>query len=142
MSKHLIEVALPQLSLTEPQSLKSLLFLETRLHEKQAEINRWFEMQWKKTPPPLYGSVDLRNAGFKLSPVDMNLFPAGFNNLNPDFLNEVIEAARAAILECVPEARCIGLIPESHTRNLFYWDNVGALVDILKQAGFQVSVGS
>jgi glutamate--cysteine ligase len=28
-------------------------------------------------------SVDLRNAGFKLAPVDTNLFPGGFNNLNP-----------------------------------------------------------
>ena len=31
-------------------------------------------------------SVDLRNAGFKLAPVDTNLFPGGFNNLNQDFL--------------------------------------------------------
>ena len=28
-------------------------------------------------------SVDLRNRGFKLAPVDTNLFPGGFNNLNP-----------------------------------------------------------
>ena len=32
---------------------------------------------------PFYASVDLRNAGFKLAPVDTNLFPGGFNNLNP-----------------------------------------------------------
>ncbi len=135
--------AVPQLALLAgAQSLKSLLLLETRLQEKQKEIGHWFEAQWKKTPPPLYGSVDLRNAGFKLAPVDMNLFPAGFNNLNPDFLNDVIEAAKGAILDRVPGAKVIGLIPESHTRNLFYWENVGALVDILKRAGFQVSVGS
>ena len=30
-------------------------------------------------------SVDLRNSGFKLAPVDTNLFPGGFNNLNPGF---------------------------------------------------------
>jgi oxygen-independent coproporphyrinogen-3 oxidase len=30
--------------------------------------------------------VDLRNAGFKLAPVDTNLFPAGFNNLNLDLI--------------------------------------------------------
>src|SRR5579864_1832837 len=104
-----------------------LPLLETRLQEKQAEIQAWFEAEWRKTPPPIYGSVDLRNAGFKLAPVDMNLFPSGFNNLNPAFREDVIQAAKAAILEQRPQARVLGLIPESHTRNLFYWENVGAL---------------
>lgn len=135
--------AFPELTLqADAQSLKSLLALESRLQERQSEIRAWFEAQWKKTPPPLYGSVDLRNAGFKLSPVDMNLFPAGFNNLNPHFHSEVIEAAKTAILERMPDAKTIGLIPESHTRNVFYWENVGALVNILQEAGFQVRVGA
>lgn len=124
------------------QSLRGLSLLESRLQEKQNEVSLWFDKQWKKTPPPIYGSVDLRNAGFKVAPVDMNLFPAGFNNLNPDTLSDVIHAARAAIKERVPDAKIIGLIPESHTRNLFYWKNVGALVKVLQSAGFQVCVGS
>lgn len=133
----------PQFSIqAEAQSLKSLQLLETRLQEKQKEVCQWFEAQWKKTPPPIYGSVDLRNAGFKLAPIDMNLFPAGFNNLNPNFLPDTIQAAKEAILQLAPTAKVIGLIPESHTRNLFYWENVRALVDILKQAGFKVCVGS
>ncbi len=123
-------------------SLQGLELVERRLQEKQKEISQWFEDQWQKTPPPLYGSVDLRNAGFKLAPVDMNLFPAGFNNLNPDFLGEVVLAAQAAILAQVPMAKHIGLIPESHTRNLPYWDNVAALIHILSEAGFEVSLGS
>ncbi len=129
----------PQLA---TQSLQGLHLLETCLQEKQPEICQWFETQWKKTPPPIYGSVDLRNAGFKVAPVDMNLFPAGFNNLNPDILNDVVQAAKEAISVRVPQAKVIGLVPESHTRNLFYWENVGALVHILSQAGFQVCVGS
>jgi len=135
--------ATPQLSADAGvQPLKSLLFLETRLQERQAEICQWFEKEWKKTPPPIYGSVDLRNAGFKLAPVDMNLFPAGFNNLNPDFLDEAIQAAKETVRQFAPQAKVIGLIPENHTRNLFYWENVGVLVDILKQSGFEVSLGS
>jgi glutamate--cysteine ligase len=133
----------PQFSIQAgAQSLDSLLLLQTRLQEKQKAVCQWFEQQWKKTPPPIYGSVDLRNAGFKLAPIDMNLFPAGFNNLNPHFLAETIQAAQASITELAPGATEIGLIPESHTRNLFYWENVRALSDILKQAGFKVSVGS
>jgi glutamate--cysteine ligase len=45
----------------------------------------------------LFGSVDLRNAGFKLAPVDTNLFPGGFNNLNPAFLPLCVQAAMSAI---------------------------------------------
>lgn len=133
----------PDLTLQAGESsLQYLILLENSLQEKQKIIGEWFEAQWKKTPPPIYGSVDLRNAGFKLAPVDMNLFPAGFNNLNPDFLADASAAAKAAILQVLPQAKTIGLIPESHTRNLFYWENVGALVELLIQAGFKVHLGS
>ncbi|MEC8106203.1 MAG: glutamate--cysteine ligase, partial [Candidatus Thermoplasmatota archaeon] len=29
---------------------------------------------------PIYGSVDIRDAGWKIAVVDANQFPAGFNN--------------------------------------------------------------
>jgi len=90
----------------------------------------------------VYGSVDLRNAGFKLAPVDMNLFPAGFNNLNKDFLPLCIEAARIAITQFSRNAKKILLIPENHTRNPYYWVNIQTLLDILKKANFEVQVGS
>lgn len=67
--------------------------LEAHLLEHQVEIEAWLREQFCQTPPPFYGSVDLRNAGFKLAPVDMNLFPAGFNNLNPKFMPLCIHAA-------------------------------------------------
>ena len=44
-------------------------------------IERWFRLEWQEHTPPFYCSVDLRNAGFKLAPVDTNLFPGAFNNL-------------------------------------------------------------
>ena len=56
-----------------------LLLLEKLFLENQVAIEHWFRNQWLVTPPPFYGSVDLRNAGTKLAPVDTNLFPAGFN---------------------------------------------------------------
>ena len=59
--------------------------LEVAFLDNQEKIETWFKEQWQITPPPFYCSVDLRNAGFKLAPVDTNLFPAGFNNLNPEF---------------------------------------------------------
>jgi glutamate--cysteine ligase len=53
-----------------------LLEIERRFLAAMPEIERWFRGQWQEHVPPFYGSVDLRNAGFKLAPVDMNLFPA------------------------------------------------------------------
>ena len=58
-------------------STAPLHLLEKQLLAQQTHIENWFESQWKLTPAPVYGSVDLRNAGAKLAPIDMNLFPAG-----------------------------------------------------------------
>jgi glutamate--cysteine ligase len=116
--------------------------LEQQLLNKEKEIETWFEAEWQSTPAPVYGSVDLRNAGFKIAPVDMNLFPAGFNNLNPEFLPISVEAARLAITQLSPKAQHILLVPENHTRNFFYWQSIAALLRILTAAGFSVHLGS
>jgi glutamate--cysteine ligase len=86
--------------------------------------------------------VDLRNSGFKLAPVDTNLFPAGFNNLNPAFQPLCIQAIQAAVERFCPKACGILVIPESHTRNLYYLENLANFVHLLELAGFQVHVGS
>jgi len=119
-----------------------LHLLEKQLLNKQQEIEEWFQTQWEKTPAPVYGSIDLRNAGFKLAPVDMNLFPAGFNNLNPGFLPLAVEAAKIAITNAIPSAKKILLVPENHTRNLYYWENIRGLLNILESAGFEIKIGS
>jgi len=116
--------------------------IETHLLEQQARIETWFRSEWRKTPAPFYTSVDLRNAGFKLAPVDTNLFPAGFNNLNEAFMPLCIQAAQAAIERVCPDAVKVLVYPESHTRNLFYMESVATLVEILRKAGFEVRVGS
>ena len=59
-----------------------LLELEQKVLEATPAIERWFRLEWQEHTPPFYCSVDLRNAGFKLAPVDTNLFPGGFNNLS------------------------------------------------------------
>lgn len=119
-----------------------LLELEQRMLTAQSSIEHWFRRQWLDHTPPFYSSVDLRNSGFKLAPVDTNLFPGGFNNLNPDFLPLCVLAMQSAVEKICPEARGVLLIPENHTRNQFYLQNVAQLVTILKQAGMRVRVGS
>ncbi len=119
-----------------------LLQLERHLLEQQSEIEGWFRRQWQQTSAPFYTSVDLRNAGFKLAPVDTNLFPAGFNNLNPTLIPLSIQAAQASIERICPTANQILIVPESHTRNTFYMESIAALQDILLKAGFEVRIGS
>ena len=119
-----------------------LLDLERRFLTEQPSIERWFRTQWLEHTVPFYASVDLRNAGFKLAPVDTNLFPGGFNNLNPDFLPLCIHAAQSAIEKICPEARGVLLIPENHTRNQFYLQNVLVLARVLRQSGLNVRIGS
>ncbi|WP_249605088.1 glutamate--cysteine ligase [Chromobacterium sp. IRSSSOUMB001] len=116
--------------------------LESRILTAQPQIEHWFRSQWHNHAAPFYGSVDLRNSGFKLAPVDMNLFPGGHNNLNRDFLPLAVHAAQSAVEKVCPEARSVLLIPENHTRNTFYLQNIAALVHIFEQAGLKVRLGS
>jgi glutamate--cysteine ligase len=119
-----------------------LLDLEQRFLKRMPDIERWLRTQWQEHAVPFYASVDLRNAGFKLAPVDTNLFPGGFNNLNPAFLPLCVQAIQTAVERVCPDARGVLLIPENHTRNTFYLQNVAALEGILRQAGMNVRIGS
>jgi glutamate--cysteine ligase len=119
-----------------------LLALERRFLEAETAIERWLRGQWLEHTPPFYTSVDLRNAGFKLAPVDTNLFPGGFNNLNPAFLPLCVQATQTAIEKICPEAKNLLLIPENHTRNQFYLMNVARLAAILRHTGLNVRIGS
>jgi glutamate--cysteine ligase len=116
--------------------------LEQRILESMPAIERWFRLEWMEHTPPFYSSVDIRNAGFKLAPVDTNLFPGGFNNLTPEMLPLAVQAAMAAIEKICPEAKNLLLIPEKHTRNTFYLMNVQRLMQIFHQAGLNVRLGT
>src|SRR6478609_7531540 len=119
-----------------------ILDLERRILERMPEIERWLRTQWQEHSVPFYASVDLRNAAFKLAPVDTNLFPGGFNNLNTAFLPLCVQAIQAAVERVCPDARGVLLIPENHTRNTFYLQNVETLQNILRHAGMNVRIGS
>lgn len=116
--------------------------LEKLFAKQQDKIEPWFEQQWRASPPPFYGSVDLRHAGFKIAPVDTNLFPAGFNNLGSDTMPLCIQAAQATIAEISPHVTRLLIIPENHSRNTFYFESLATLQSILQQAGFEVRIGS
>ncbi|WPB57222.1 glutamate--cysteine ligase [Xylophilus sp. GOD-11R] len=115
--------------------------LEQRILDSTPAIERWFRLEWMEHTPPFYSSVDLRNAGFKLAPVDTNLFPGGWNHLTRPMLPLAVQAAMAAIEKICPEARNLLLIPENHG-DADYLDNVAQLAHIFHAAGLNVRVGS
>ncbi len=120
----------------------SLQELERVVLDRRTDIEHWFRTQWLERQVPFYSSVDLRNSGFKLAPVDTNLFPGGFNNLNPDFIPLCVHAAMSAVQKICPDTRGFLLVPENHTRNLNYLQSVAVLKRILEGAGLTVRIGS
>jgi glutamate--cysteine ligase len=115
--------------------------LEQRILESTPVIERWFRLEWMEHTPPFYSSVDVRNAGFKLAPVDTNLFPRAWNHLTPEMMPLAVQAAMAAIEKICPEAKNLLLVPES-TTDSFYLSNLAQLQRIFYQAGLNVRLGS
>ena len=131
--------------------IETVPYLET--HSKQTNIDQmlakhrntiepWFEHMWQQFPPSVYCSIDCRHAGFKLAPIDTNLYPAGFNNLSQEMLPNAIQAAKSYFNKFMPNQQNLLIIAENHTRNIFYLENLATLQHILQLAGLTVRLGS
>ncbi|MCX7847403.1 MAG: glutamate--cysteine ligase [bacterium] len=93
---------------------------------------------------PFYASADLRDSGAKIACVDLNLFPAGFNNLCERSSQVAVEEVRRFIqerLDFTPHQRVL-VVPEAHTRNLYYNTHLRSLRDILAAAGLEVTIAA
>lgn len=133
------EPQVPHLTTAHHGPLKPI---EDAILKQATMIETWFRNRWLETPAPITSSVDLRHAGVKLAPVDTNLFPAGFNNLNVDFLPLCIQAVQSVLARDLPTCSKVLILPESHTRNQFYLESLSVLRDIFSASGFIVRLGS
>ena len=116
--------------------------LEQRVLDSMPAIERWFRLEWMEHTPPFYSSVDVRNAGFKLAPVNTNLYPSGWNHLTVEMLPLAVQAAMAAIEKICPEARNLLVIPENGRHSQSYLANLAQLQRIFTMAGLNVRLGS
>jgi glutamate--cysteine ligase len=119
--------------------------LEQRILDSMPAIERWFRLEWMEHTPVFYTSVDVRNAGFKLAPVDTSLYPSGWNYLTPAMLPLAVQAAMVAIEKICPEAKNLLLVPENHqntAQNTFYLSSIAQLSRIFHMAGLNVRIGS
>ncbi|MBP8874494.1 MAG: glutamate--cysteine ligase, partial [Polaromonas sp.] len=120
--------------------------LEQRILDSMPAIERWFRLEWMEHTPLFYSSVDVRNAGFKLAPVDTSLCPHGWNNLSPAMLPLAVQAAMVAIEKICPEAKNLLLVAENKSNksdyNWAYLSNLAQLRRIFHMAGLNVRIGS
>ncbi len=110
---------------------ESLLFSDSRI----SEINDWFQAAWSGRRRPLVGSVDIRDAGFKVAVVDANAFPAGFHHLHPGDHESCVVGLSDWLKTNAPDVKTICLVPEPLTRNPAYVQNVIALRSLLMDTG-------
>ncbi|RDD35723.1 putative protein involved in benzoate metabolism [Wolbachia endosymbiont of Cylisticus convexus] len=114
--------------------------MQNTIHSNlEKNINNWFEAKFNGLTLPFYSSIDLRNSGCKIAPVDANLFPAGFNNLS-----EISRVTAAKLIKSYFETKQYKkalIIPENYTRNKMYIENVFAIEKILQLADFETKIG-
>ncbi len=106
------------------------------------EVEDWLAQQREIAEPFFYTSVDLRHSGLRLAPVDTNLFPAGFNNLSPAARVRATRQITSYMAEHFPTAKNILIVPENHTRNLAYFDNLATLQELFLASGLSVKIGN
>lgn len=116
--------------------------LNQLIEAKRQEITEWMEKKRSEVPIPIYGSVDIRDAGWKIAVVDANHFPAGFNNVAPEDEQHLSALLKNHINRRDEKCRWVHLYPESHTRNAAYVENLKTLQRLIEQAGFRCTVGS
>ncbi|MBX2995436.1 MAG: glutamate--cysteine ligase [Bdellovibrionaceae bacterium] len=109
--------------------------------QKEKDLQSWYCAKTKELSYPIYSSYDIRDSGFKVSNVDANIYPAGFNNICPvdkessgDLFGNYIKDHYGSAVKKVM------LVTEEHTNNPFYWENVIAIKKLLEAGGQQVLV--
>jgi glutamate--cysteine ligase len=117
-----------------------VLIIREQLKQQQAAIEAWFQAQWANISPPFYTSVDLRDNGIKLAPVDVNLFPAGFNNLTPEDQADAAQQVAHLLQQLNISGKRVLIITENHTRNPYYLEHLACLKTLLSKAGYTVKL--
>ncbi len=98
-------------------------------------------LKTEKLSYPIYSSYDIRDSGYKISNVDANIFPAGFNNICPTDKETSIGLMNKYITKHYGEnIKNILLVTEEHTNNAFYWENVHTIRNLIEASERTVKV--
>lgn len=121
--------------------MEQIIELNSRILRYKKELESWIESNTRDLFIPLYSSVDLRVSDSKIAPVDTNIFPAGFNNLSEAFRENASKLFKNYFDRKYTKVKSILIVPELHTRNTYYWENIAVLKSILEKVNYTVEVG-
>lgn len=109
--------------------------------QSHQEIVQWYKQKTQGLNLPIYSSYDIRDARFKVSNVDGNIYPAGFNNICPTDKDSGGDLFKRYIKSHYGESvKNIILLAEEHTANPYYWDNIDTIQKLLNESGYEVLV--
>ena len=108
--------------------------LHKKIVKNYSVIQDWFHQKSKSFKFPFYSSFDLRDSSVKISPVDANLFPAGFNNICEVDKQSTVPLCKSYLNTYFPNTENIILLAEEHTKNPFYWDNIYTLKNLIEKS--------
>lgn len=119
--------------------------IQSSLHQQYCKENEklcdWYDSKTKNLALPIYSSYDIRDSGYKVTNVDGNIYPAGFNNICPTDKDYSIELFSAYIkTHYGPQVERILLVTEMHTGNPYYWENVLTIKSLLQSSGKKVLI--
>jgi glutamate--cysteine ligase len=112
------------------------------LGRRRADLDAFFTFHRDEIECPLFTSIDVRRNRDKAAAVDANAFPSGFNNLSERSRKDAASALAGSMRRRYPSARDVLIIAESHTRNRWYFQNLRAMRDLFRTAGYRVTLGT
>lgn len=104
------------------------------------KICDWFSAKTSQLSYPVYSSYDIRDSGYKITNVDANIYPAGFNNICPADKETSAGLMADYISRHYGSVNNILLVTEEHTKNPYYWENVYTIKSLIESSGKTVKI--
>lgn len=107
---------------------------------KKSDIWNWLDEQSCDIVMPIYCSFDIRRSEYKISTIDANAFPSGFNNLSNYGRSLATNNIMSYMSKCYGSVKNIVIISEDHDRNIVYYESLAMLVKILTAANYETRI--
>ena len=114
--------------------------LHKKIISNKNQLISWFDQKKENLFFPFYSSFDIRDSGYKVAPVDANIFPAGFNNICDIDLSNIPSIVQKYIHKNYGAIKTLILLTEEHTKNMYYWDNITTLKKVLNTVAEKVII--
>ena len=120
---------------------KAQIEIHNQICKQINPVADWFKSKTSTLEYPIYSSYDIRDSSYKVTNVDANIYPAGFNNICPTDKETAVDLFQKYIfIHYGKNVKKILLVTEEHTNNPYYLENVATIFEMLVSGGFEVQV--